>query len=97
MVKVACPVCGKVYIIPERRGRTMVETHFLRHKDACRLPLKDEYVRVAYRVGVVIETNIDADPYPKFEVQMPSGRTSTFRASEVVRVDQEEGRRRFYE
>ena len=96
MVDVTCPVCGKTYSIPTGRGRAIVETRFLRHKDRCELPREDEYVRVGNRIGVVIEANIDADPYPRFEVQMPSGRTNTFRASEVVRVDQEEGRRRFY-
>ena len=97
MVDVTCPVCGKTYTIPEGRGRAIVETHFLRHKDRCELPREDEYVRVRGRIGVVIEADVDTDPYPRFEVQMPSGRNSTFRASEVVRVDQEEGRRRFYE
>ena len=36
--------------------------------------------------------------YPMFEIQMPSGRTSAFRASEVFRIpDQDDGRSRFYE
>jgi hypothetical protein len=74
----------------------MVEEKFLRHKDSCELPNEDEFVKVGGRIGVVIEANIDADPYPKFEVQMPSGRTNTFRASEVIRIDQVDGRRRFY-
>ena len=74
----------------------MVEGKFLRHKDNCTLPCEDEFVKVGGRIGVVIEANIDANPYPRFEVQMPSGRTNTFRASEVIRVDQDDGRRRFY-
>ena len=53
-------------------------------------------MKVGGRIGVVVEAELDANPYPMFEVQMPSGRTNTFRASEVIRVDQEDGRRRFY-
>jgi hypothetical protein len=74
----------------------MVEDKFLRHKDGCELPCEDEFVKVGGRIGVVVEADIDTNPYPMFEVQMPSGRTNTFRASEVVRVDQEDGRRKFY-
>ncbi len=74
----------------------MVEDKFLRHKDRCELPCEDEFVKVGGRIGVVIEANTNANPYPNFEVQMPSGRTNTFRASEVIRVDQDDGRRKFY-
>ena len=49
--EVACPVCGKVLDIPVGRGMAMVETHFLRHKEACGLPREDEYVCVASRVA----------------------------------------------
>ena len=76
----------------------MVEAKFLRHKDTCQLPREDEFVRVGGRIGVVIEVDMVNNTYPMFEVQMPSGRTSAFRASEVFRIpDQDNGRSRFYE
>lgn len=93
-----CPVCGKVYQIPEGRGREMVISKFLDHKDHCQLPAEDEYVRLGGRVGVVVEVKRGRTGFPRFEVQLPSGRNRHFSASEVVRFeDQEEGRRLFYE
>ena len=98
MVKSWCPVCGKVYDIPTGRGRATVETRFLRHKDACRLPREDEYVRFASAVGVVVEVRDGPRGFPVLTVQFPSGRMRDLGASEVAVVpDQEEGRRRFYE
>ena len=98
MVEVACPVCGKEYTIPTGRGRAMVETRFLRHKDACRPPREDEYVRFASAVGVVVEVRDGPRGFPVLTVQFPSGRMRDLGASEVAVVsDQEEGRRRFYE
>ena len=46
MVDAMCPVCGKAYAIPEGRGREMVVTKFLSHKDTCKLPEEDEFVKV---------------------------------------------------
>ena len=97
MVDAVCPVCGKRYSIPKGRGREMVVTKFLSHKDNCRLPDEDEFVKVGGRVGIVIDVN-DGRGIPLFDVQMPSGRTNTFRASEITRMpDQSEGRRIFYD
>jgi hypothetical protein len=46
----------------------------------------------------VIESQESIARYPLFEVQMPSGRSNTFHASEVSRLeDQDRGRREFYE
>lgn len=76
----------------------MVVTKFLAHKDACELPCEDEFVKVGGRIGIVIDTQESIADYPLFEVQMPSGRSSTFHAAEVTRVeDQDLGRRRFFE
>ena len=76
----------------------MVESHFLRHKDACRPPHEDEYVRFASAVGVVVEVRDGPRGFPVLSVQFPSGRMRDFSAQEVAVVpDQEEGRRRFYE
>ena len=98
MTEVQCPICGKVYKIPEDRGRAIVETHFLRHKDRCRLPAEDEFVRVGSTVAIAIEINDGAQGFPRFTVQYPSGRMRDFLASEVKRFeDQEEGHRRFYD
>jgi hypothetical protein len=98
MADAICPVCGKAYAVPDGRGREMVVTKFLAHKDACELPREDEFVKVGGRIGVVIETQESMARYPLYEVQMPSGRSNTFHASEVHRIeDQEDGRRRFYE
>lgn len=98
MVEAACPVCGKRYTIPEGRGREMVVTKFLAHKDTCELPDEDEFVKVGARVGIVVETRRGKEPFPYFEVQMPSGRSDVFRASEVSRLDDQEiGRRQFYQ
>lgn len=99
MANAICPICGKRYIIPEGRGRELVVTKFLAHKDACQLPAEDEFVSIGGRVGVVVDThNANPGRIPTFEVQMPSGRTSLFHAAEVTRIeDQDEGRRRFYE
>ena len=98
MTEVQCPICGKGYTIPEGRARTVTETYFLRHKDRCRLPAEDEFVRVGTTVAVTIEINDKRQGFPHFTVQYPSGRMRDFRASEVKRFeDQEEGRRRFYD
>jgi len=98
MTDVTCPVCGKTFSIPEGRGRAVVESHFLRHKDACRLPREDEFVRVTSRVGVVVEVRDGPRGFPVLTVQFPSGRMRDLGACEVAVVpDQEEGRRRFYE
>jgi hypothetical protein len=76
----------------------MVVTKFLSHKDNCMLPGEDEFVKVGGRIGIVIETQIGNDDYPLYEVQMPSGRSNVFRASEVTRIDDQDlGRHRFYE
>jgi hypothetical protein len=98
LVDAVCPVCGKHYAIPSGRGRELVVTKFLNHKDACQLPSEDEFVKVGGRVGIVIESRPKVEAYPVFEVQMPSGRTNNFRAAEITRMDdQDEGRRQFYE
>jgi hypothetical protein len=98
MVDAICPVCGKAYAVPEGRGREMVVTKFLAHKDSCKLPEEDEFVKVGGRIGIVIESQESIARYPLFEVQMPSGRSNTFHASEVDRLDDQElGRRKFYE
>jgi len=76
----------------------MVITKFLSHKDVCRLPGDDEFVKVGGRVGIVIDTQDGRDDYPLFEVQMPSGRSNMFHAAEITRLDDQDlGRRRFYE
>jgi hypothetical protein len=98
LTEVQCPICGKVYTIPEKRGRAITEAHFLRHKDHCRLPAEDEFVRVGSTVAIAIELNDGTRGFPLLTVQYPSGRTRDFQASEVIRFeDQEEGRRRFYD
>jgi len=75
----------------------MVVTKYLAHKDTCELPDEDEFVRVGGRVGVVVECLDGEGSYPHFEVQLPSGRTNTFRASQISRIpDQSEGKREFY-
>lgn len=76
----------------------MVVTKFLAHKDSCRLPSEDEFVKVGGRVGIVIDSQINVADYPLYEVQMPSGRSTLFHASEVSRYeDQAVGKRIFYE
>ena len=98
MVDAVCPVCGKGYAIPSGRGREMVVSKFLAHKDACRLPEEDEFVKVGGRIGIVIDTHTSVAKYPLYEIQMPSGRSNTFHASEVTRMDdQDHGRRKFFE
>ncbi len=98
MVNAFCPVCGKTYSIPDGRGKEMVVTKFLSHKEICHLPDDDEFVKVGGRVGIVIDTHGGRDDYPIFEVQMPSGRSNVFHAAEVTRLeDQDLGRRKFYE
>lgn len=98
MVDAVCPVCGKAYAIPSGRGREMVVTKFLTHKDSCQLPREDEFVKVGGRVGIVIETQTNVADYPLYEVQMPSGRSNMFHASELSRFeDQDTGKRIFYE
>ena len=98
MVGAVCPICGKGYAIPTGRGREMVVTKFLTHKDTCKLPGDDEFVKVGNRVGIVIDTHAITTDYPLFEIQMPSGRSNVFHASEVTRLDdQESGRRKFFD
>jgi hypothetical protein len=97
LARAICPICGRHYTVPEGRGREMVITKFLAHKDNCELPKEDEFVRIDGRVGVVLECNDGKGQYPSYEVQMPSGRTSVFPASKVERLsDQDEGKRRFF-
>ena len=91
MVNAICPVCGKGYAIPLGRGREMVVTKFLAHKD------DDEFVMVGGRVGVVVDIQPNVTEFPLYEVQMPSGRSNIFHAAEISRVgDQDQGRQRFY-
>jgi hypothetical protein len=98
LTEVQCPVCGKVYNIPESRGRTIVETRFLHHKDHCQLPAEDEFVRAGGRVGIIVEVLVRPKGFPFFTVQFPSGKMRDFSAREVMRFeDQEDGRRRFFE
>ena len=98
MVDACCPICGKSYTIPEGRGRELVVTKFLAHKDMCELPEEDEFVKVGGRVGIVVESHQGRETFPTFEIQMPSGRSVVFHASEVKRLeDQEDGRRQFYQ
>lgn len=98
MTNAVCPLCGKAYSIPSSRGKEMVVTKFLSHKDSCILPLEDEFVKVGGRVGIVIESQVGKDSFPMYEIQMPSGRSNVFRASEVSRIDdQDHGRLKFYE
>ncbi len=98
MVDASCPVCGKSYAIPDGRGREMVVTKFLAHKDTCQLPAEDEFVKVGGRIGIVIDTQASMAEYPLYEIQMPSGRSNVFHASEVSRMeDQDHGRRKFFE
>jgi len=54
LVDAACPICGKVYSIPEGRGREMVVTKFLAHKDVCQLPDEDGtkwYIGIVFQHG----------------------------------------------
>jgi hypothetical protein len=98
MADAVCPICGKVYKIPGGKGRWMIGNKFLDHKDGCTLPCEDEFVQVGSRVGVVTEVIPPTGrPFPRFNVQFPSGREDVFNAHEVERYqDQESGRRRFY-
>jgi hypothetical protein len=76
----------------------MVVTKFLAHKDMCRLPGEDEFVKVGGRIGIVIDALSSVEDYPLYEVQMPSGRSNVFHAAEVSRLeDQDQGRRKFFE
>ena len=98
MVSAICPVCGKGYAIPDGRGKEMVVTKFLAHKDTCQLPGEDEFVKVGGRIGIVIDTQSSVADYPLYEIQMPSGRSNMFHAAEVSRIpDQDQGRRKFYD
>lgn len=98
MADAECPICGKVYRIPEGKGRWMIGDKFLEHKDNCSLPKEDEFVQVGSRVGVVIEMHpMPGKPFPRFTVQFPSGREDVFPSHQVERVkDQAEGKLRFY-
>ena len=87
MTEVHCPVCGKAYDIPEGKGRAIVETYFLRHKDHCQLPAEDEFVHVVGKVAIVVEVADGAGRFPVFTVQYPSGRMRDYRAREVVRFE----------
>lgn len=97
MVEVQCPICGKIYNIPEGRGRAMVETRFLHHKDSCKIPREDEFVKVGNRVGIVVEVLKRQRAFPKLTVQFPSGNMQEYGASEIVYPeDQEKSRAEFF-
>ena len=97
MTEAKCPICGKVYSIPEGRGRAMLETKFLRHKDACSLPSLGEIVRVNASLAVVDGVDEDRGQFPLLTVHLPSGREEVLEAGEVGRVrDQDAARERFF-
>ena len=97
MVEARCPVCGKVYNIPEGASRRVVETKFLRHKDTCRVPELGEMVRVSGALAIVDDVNEGSEEFPLLTVHYPSGRESVLRAAEVGRVrDQDVARDRFF-
>jgi hypothetical protein len=92
-----CPICGKVYSIPEGRGRAMLETKFLRHKDACSLPRLGEMVRVGATLAVVDGIDEASGEFPRLTLHLPSGREEVLEAGEVGRVrDQDAARERFF-
>ena len=98
MVLAQCPICGKVYHIPDGRGRAMVETRFLNHKDTCKLPDEESFVRAGSRVGIVVEVMQRHRVFPKVTVQFPSGSMREYPASEISFLeDQDVARDRFYQ
>ena len=98
MVDAQCSICGKIYRIPDGRGRGNVESRFLHHKDACHLPREDEFIRASNRVGIVVEVHQRPQGFPLLTVQFPSGRMRDYGVSEVVYLeDQERGKEKFYE
>lgn len=97
MAEARCPVCGRVFNIPEGTGRAMVEGKFLRHKDSCRVPEVGELVRVRSNLAIVDEVDVDSEEFPVLTVRYQSGRESVLGASLVGRVrDQERARERFF-
>ena len=96
MVEARCPVCGKVYNIPDSGNRWAVEGFFLKHKDACTVPDVGEYVRVMSTVARVVSVDIGSEEYPIVEVVKPSGRRGVYRLGALGRVrDQGEAAERF--
>jgi len=97
LTEAMCPVCGKVYNIPEGRGRAITETKFLHHKDACSLPSLGEIVRVQAALAIVDGVDEGAGEFPMLTVHLPSGREQVLEAGQVGRVrDQEAARERFF-
>ena len=97
MAEARCPVCGKVYNIPDGVGRTMIETKFLKHKDRCRVPEVGEFVRVRSALVIVDEVDGESEEFPVLTVRYPSGRESVVGASQVGRVqDLAVARERFF-
>ena len=96
MTEAVCPICGKIYRIPEGPGRAMVETRFLHHKDTCTLPRLGEIVRVNAALAIVDDVD-NGEEFPLLTLHYPSGRESVVRAGVVARVrDQEAARERFF-
>ena len=96
MTEARCPICGKVYSIPEGASRRVVETKFLRHKDACRVPELGELVRVGGALAIVDGVDRGGE-FPLLTVHLPSGRESVVRVAVVGRVrDQDATRERFF-
>jgi hypothetical protein len=97
MAEARCPVCGRVFNVPEGPGRAMIEAKFLRHKDGCRVPEVDKFVRVTSYVALVEEVDVASEEYPLLTVRYPSGRASVVRAAVVYCIeDQEAARERFF-
>ena len=97
MTEVRCPICGKMYSIPKGRGRAMVETKFLHHKDSCNLPTLGEIVRVNAALAIVDGVDEGAGGFPLLTVHLPSGREEVLEASQVGRIrSQNEARERFF-
>ena len=97
MVEARCPICGKVYDVPEGAGRAMVETRFLRHKDRCRVPEVGELVRVQSALAIVDGVDTTSGAYPRLTLHYPSGREVELGAAEVARIrDQDAARERFF-
>lgn len=97
MVEARCPICGKVFNIPEGRGRAMVETRFLHYKDACDLPSLGEIVRVDPALAIVDAVDEGEGDYPLLTVHLPSGRERVLVVGDERRVrDQKAARERFF-
>jgi len=97
LVEARCPVCGKVYNIPEGTSRMVVETKFLKHKDACRLPVLGDLVRVGGALAIVDGVDEGPGEFPLLTVHYPSGRESVLEVAMVGRVrDMDEARERFF-